>query len=107
MRRPEPGHRPRESAADPEVRARHEAYWKRNVRYVGGLLVVWFTVSYGFGIVLAEPLNAVNLPGTGIPLGFWFAQQGSIYVFVVLIFVYVVLMNRLDREFDVDEGGDA
>ncbi len=99
--------RPRESAADPEVRARHEAYWKRNVRYVAGLLVVWFAVSYGFGIVLAEPLNAVNVPGTGYPLGFWFAQQGSIYVFVVLIFTYVLLMNRLDREFDVDEGGEA
>ncbi len=83
---------------------RHEAYWRRNLRYLGILLAVWFTVSYGFGIVLAEPLNRVTLPGTGFPLGFWFAQQGSIYVFVVLIFVYVVLMNRLDREFDVDEG---
>jgi putative solute:sodium symporter small subunit len=102
-----PARRPRESEGDPEVRARHEAYWKRNVRYVTGLLAVWFTVSYGFGIVLAEPLNAVHLPGTGYPLGFWFAQQGSIYVFVVLIFAYVLLMNRLDREFDVDEGGEA
>ncbi|HUF77010.1 MAG TPA: DUF4212 domain-containing protein, partial [Longimicrobiales bacterium] len=55
------------------------------------------------GILLAEPLNAVRLPGTGFPLGFWFAQQGSIYVFVILIFVYVRLMNRLDREFEVDE----
>ncbi len=99
--------RPRESAADPEVRARHEAYWRQNVRYVGALVVVWFVVSYGFGIVLAEPLNAFQLPGTAYPLGFWFAQQGSIYVFVVLIFAYVVLMNRLDRRFDVDEGGDA
>ena len=99
--------RPRESAADPEVRARHEAYWKRNVRYVGVLLVIWFVVSYGFGIVLAEPLNTFRIPGTGYPLGFWFAQQGSIYVFVALIFAYVVLMNRLDRRFDVDEGGDA
>jgi putative solute:sodium symporter small subunit len=100
---PEP-RRPRESAADPEVRARHEAYWKRNVRYVAVLLAVWFLVSYGFGIVLAGPLDAFTLPGTAVPLGFWFAQQGSIYVFVVLIFVYVVVMNRLDREFDVDEG---
>jgi putative solute:sodium symporter small subunit len=57
--------------------------------------------------VLAEPLNAFRLPGTGYPLGFWFAQQGSIYVFVVLIFVYVVLMNRLDRAYDLDEGDDA
>ncbi len=92
------------SPADLEQSARENEYWRRNVRYLAGLLTVWFVVSYGFGILLAEPLNAFTLPGTGFPLGFWFAQQGSIYVFVVLIFVYVVLMNRLDREFDVDEG---
>lgn len=92
---------------DPETRARHEAYWRRNIRYVGILVTIWFVVSYGFGIVLAEPLNSFHVPGTGFPLGFWFAQQGSIYAFVVLIFVYVWLMNRLDREFDVDERGDA
>lgn len=101
------GRHPRESEGVPEVRARHAAYWKRNVRYVGALLAVWFTVSYGFGIVLAEPLNRFTIPGTGVPLGFWFAQQGSIYAFVALIFVYVVLMNRLDRAFDVDEGGES
>jgi putative solute:sodium symporter small subunit len=56
---------------------------------------------------LAEPLNAFNLPGTGFPLGFWFAQQGSIYAFVILIFVYVKLMNGLDVEFGVDEGGES
>ncbi len=71
------------------------------------LLSIWFIVSFGFGILLAEPLNRIRIPGTGFPLGFWFAQQGSIYVFVVLIFVYVRLMNGLDRDFDVDEGGDA
>ena len=85
----------------------HAEYWRRNIRYVGMLLVVWFVVSYGLGIMLVEPLNAVTVPGTGFPLGFWVAQQGSIYVFVVLIFVYVVLMNRLDRDFDVDEGDDV
>ncbi len=89
---------------DPEEVRRHEAYWRRNLRYLGFLLAVWFVVSYGFGILLAEPLNRFTLPGTGFPLGFWWAQQGSIYVFVLLIFVYVVLMNRLDRAFDVDEG---
>lgn len=94
------------SVTDPEVLARHAEYWRRNIRYVGALIGVWFLVSYGFGIVLAEPLNSFQLPGTGYPLGFWFAQQGSIYVFVILIFVYVWLMNRLDREFGVDEGGD-
>ena len=90
-------------AADAESRARHEAYWRRNLRYLAVLLTIWFTVSYGFGILLAEPLNRFRIPGTGFPVGFWFAQQGSIYVFVVLIFVYVVLMNRLDREFGVSE----
>ena len=92
---------------DPALRARFDAYWRRNLRYVASLLAVWFTVSYGFGILLAGPLNAIHLPGTALPLGFWFAQQGSIYVFVVLIFVYVRLMNRLDREFDVDEDPGA
>ncbi len=94
----------RTSVTDPAVRARHAEYWRRNLRYLFALTGVWFTVSFGFGILLAEPLNAFRLPGTAFPLGFWFAQQGSIYVFVVLIFVYVWLMNRLDREFDVDEG---
>ena len=92
------------SVADPHTRARHAEYWKRNLRYVGILLVVWFVVSYGFGILLAEPLNSITVPGTAFPLGFWFAQQGSIYVFVLLVFLYVKLMNRLDAEFDVGEG---
>lgn len=81
----------------------HQEYWRRNVRLVGLLLSIWFLVSFVFGILLAEPLNAIRIPGTGFKLGFWFAQQGSIYVFVVLIFVYVRKMNRLDREFGVHE----
>ncbi len=81
-------------------------YWRTNLTYVGVLLAVWFAISYGAGILLVEPLNRFNLPGTGFPLGFWFAQQGSIYVFVVLIFVYVYLMNRLDRQFGVDEDAE-
>ena len=96
----------RPSVVDPESRARQQSYWRANVRLVLALLCVWFVVSFGFGIVLAEPLNAFRLPGTGYPLGFWFAQQGSIYVFVVLIFVYVVLMNRLDRAYGLDEDSD-
>ncbi len=76
-------------------------YWRRNLAYVGSLLAIWFVVSYGFGILLVEQLNRIRI--AGFQLGFWFAQQGSIYVFVVLIFVYVRLMNRLDRSFDVDE----
>ena len=79
------------------------AYWNRNLAYLAGLLTVWFTVSYLCGIVFVEQLNRVRIPGTGFKLGFWFAQQGSIYVFVLLILVYVRLMNRLDHEFDVDE----
>jgi len=80
-------------------------YWTRNLTYVGILLAIWFLVSYGFGILLVEPLNTIRVGG--FQLGFWFAQQGSIYVFVILIFVYVKLMNRLDRAFDVDESEDA
>lgn len=76
-------------------------YWKTNVKYLAILLIIWFVVSYGFGILLADQLNAVRIGG--YKLGFWFAQQGSIYAFVVLIFVYVRLMNKLDKQYDVDE----
>ena len=81
---------------------KRKEYWRANLRYVAILLSIWFLVSYGFGILLAEPLNQIKMDGFG--LGFWFAQQGSIYVFVVLIFVYVWLMNRLDKRFGVHEG---
>ncbi|MCB9543546.1 MAG: DUF4212 domain-containing protein [bacterium] len=84
----------------------HRAYWRTNLRYLAILLTIWFAVSYGAGILLAEPLNAIRIPGTGFPLGFWFAQQGSIYVFVALIFAYVWLMNRLDHAHAVDEIGE-
>ena len=77
------------------------AYWKDNLRLVTICLVIWFVVSYVFGIVLAEPLNSVRLGG--YKLGFWFAQQGSIYVFVVLIFFYARQMNKLDQKYDVHE----
>ncbi len=76
-------------------------YWKTNIRYVLVLLAIWFIVSYGFGILFVEELNQFRLGG--FKLGFWFAQQGSIYVFVVLIFVYVGLMNRLDKTHNVEE----
>lgn len=78
-----------------------QGYWKKNLQYLAILLALWFLVSYGFGILLVEPLNHIRLGG--FKLGFWFAHQGSIYVFVLLIFVYVRLMNRLDQEYDVDE----
>lgn len=78
-----------------------KAYWKINLKYLFMLLMSWFTVSFLFGIVFADALNEFQLGG--FPLGFWFAHQGAIYTFVILIFVYVYLMNRLDKKFDVDE----
>ena len=82
-----------------EARAR---YWRKNLSWLGGLLAVWFAVSYGCGILFVDQLDKVKLGG--IPLGFWFAQQGSIYVFVVLIAIYVLVMNRLDRELLKESG---
>jgi putative solute:sodium symporter small subunit len=76
-------------------------YWKANIRLVTILLIIWFTVSYLFGIILVEPLNTIRIGGVG--LGFWFAQQGSIFTFLILIFVYAIRMNTLDRKFNVHE----
>ena len=76
-------------------------YWKKNIRYLTILLAIWFLVSYGFGILFVDSLNAIRLGGFN--LGFWFAQQGAIYVFVIIIYVYVLLMNRLDEAYDVHE----
>ena len=77
------------------------AYWKENLKYLIILLSVWFIVSYGSGILFKDALNEIRLGG--FKLGFWFAQQGSIYVFVILIFVYVRLMNKLDKKYGFDE----
>ncbi len=77
------------------------AYWRRNLSLMVKLLVVWFIVSYGCGILLVDVLNQFRIGG--YKLGFWFAQQGSIYTFVVLIFIYRWRMAALDREFDVEE----
>lgn len=76
-------------------------YWKTNLRYLTILLIIWFVVSFGFGILLVDELDKIKIGG--FKLGFWFAQQGSIYVFVILIFIYVWLMNRLDKKFEVIE----
>jgi len=81
----------------------HAAYWRANLRILAQLLALWFFVSFGCGILLVEPLNSIRIPGTGFKLGFWFAQQGSIYAFVLIIFYYVRRMNRLDREHGVRE----
>ena len=72
-------------------------YWRKNLKYFIILLSIWFTVSFGFGVILVDQLNTFQF--FGFKLGFWFAQQGSIYVFVILIFVYIYLMNRLDKKF--------
>ncbi|MEF3079011.1 DUF4212 domain-containing protein [Winogradskyella poriferorum] len=77
------------------------AYWKENVKYLSILLIIWFIVSYGCGILFKDALNEIKLGG--FKLGFWFAQQGSIYVFVILIFVYVRIMNKLDKKYGYDE----
>ena len=78
-----------------------KAYWKENLKYLAILLSIWFLVSYVFGIFLVDQLNTFKLGG--FKLGFWFAQQGSMYVFVILIFIYVRLMNKLDKKYGVDE----
>ncbi|MBJ25100.1 MAG: hypothetical protein CMC91_03055 [Flavobacteriaceae bacterium] len=75
----------------------NDKYWKINLKYLIILLSIWFLVSFGFGILFVDILNQIKIKG--FKLGFWFAQQGAIYVFVILIFVYVFLMNRLDKKF--------
>ena len=80
------------------------AYWRASLKLVGCLLIIWFAVSFGCGILFKEQLDQFSVGGA--PLGFWMAQQGSIYVFVVLIFVYVRLMNKLDRKFRFEEEND-
>lgn len=82
------------------IRENHQAYWHANLRVMAILLTIWFVVSYGFGILLVEPLNRFHLGG--FPLGFWFSQQGSIYVFVLLVLVYARWMDRIDARFGVD-----
>ena len=78
-----------------------KAYWRENIKYLIILLCVWFVVSFGCGILLVDTLNQIKFGG--FKLGFWFAQQGAIYLFVVLILVYVILMNRLDKKYNLNE----
>jgi putative solute:sodium symporter small subunit len=80
---------------------KRQQYWKANLKYLAILLSIWFFVSYGCAILFVDYLDQIQIGG--FKLGFWFAQQGSIYTFVILIFIYVFLMNRLDRHFNVDE----
>ena len=79
----------------------HKSYWKENLKYLAILLSIWFLVSFVFGILLVDELNTIRLGG--FKLGFWFAQQGSIYVFVILIVVYIRLMNKLDKKYNLND----
>ncbi|MGB1581709.1 MAG: DUF4212 domain-containing protein [Nevskiales bacterium] len=79
----------------------NQAYWRANLKLVSALLIIWFAASYGCGILLVDQLN--QIPLGGFKLGFFFAQQGAIYVFVALIFIYVWRMNQLDKKFGVNE----
>jgi putative solute:sodium symporter small subunit len=76
----------------------NNTYWKKNLLYISILLIIWFVISFGFGIIWVDELNQISLGG--FKLGFWFAQQGSIIGFVCLIFIYIVLMNRLDNRYN-------
>lgn len=81
-----------------------EEYWRKNKRLIAILLTIWAVVSYGFAILLARPLSHINIGQ--IPMSFWWAQQGSMFVFVILIFVYARVMDKLDKEYRLDEEGD-
>jgi len=83
----------------------HKAYWQANIRLMLILLAIWFTVSFGFGILLVDWLNQFQF--FGFKFGFWWAQQGSIYVFVILIFVYTARMKRIDRAYGVSDEDDT
>lgn len=84
-----------------EVTSELKKYWQTNIKYVSILLVIWFVVSYVCGILFANQLDSIKLGG--FPLGFWFANQGSEVIFVILIAIYVKLMNTLDKKYGVDE----
>ena len=79
----------------------NSSYWQDNLRIIAKCLIIWFVVSYGFGLVLVEPLNEIRLGG--YKLGFWFAQQGSIVTFVALVFWYSHKMNQLDKKYGIEE----
>ncbi len=83
-----------------DARGRGARYWRENLRILSILLAIWFAVSFVCGMLLVEPLNAFRL--AGFPLGFWFAQQGAIYIFIVIIWIYALLMDRLDARYHVD-----
>ncbi len=94
-----------EETRDDKVAASQKAYWRANIRLLCVLMSIWFAVSFGAGIIFRDFLDQFSLGG--YPLGFWFAQQGSIYVFLILIAIYVVAMHRIERKFDLDDDDDS
>lgn len=99
---PEENQSSRPDLRDKRIDEALERYWRNNLRIMAGLLLLWAAVSFGCGILFADWLNQFHLPFTGFPLGFWFAQQGSMAIFVLCIFIYCVAMNRLDRRHHED-----
>ena len=99
----EAGNRPTQGHHDAEVIAEQavSSYWRANIRLLLGLLAVWFVTSFGFGILFVDELN--KIPFFGFGMGFWWAQQGAIYVFSILIFVYAIVMKRIERHHGVDD----
>ncbi len=89
---------------EPMENDNNKNYWRANLKVSAILLIIWFTVSFGFGILLVEPLNQIAF--FGFKLGFWWAQQGAIFVFVILIFVYARIMKHIDRKFGVQDEED-
>jgi putative solute:sodium symporter small subunit len=81
------------------------SYWTENLRLLGGLLAIWFTVSFGFGILLRDLLDNVSI--LGVPAGFWFAQQGSIYIFIGLIFYYARAIHKIEKRHGVDDDDEG
>lgn len=92
---------PEAAAPSHETSAAEGAYWRENLRLLFTLMAIWFAVSFGAGILFRDFLDQFSLGG--YPLGFWFAQQGSIYVFIALIFFYVVRMKQIERKYDLDD----
>ena len=82
-------------------KSHQKKYWKTNLKYLAILLSIWFIVSFGCGILFVDELNTIRMGG--FKLGFWFAQQGSIFLFVIIIFIYVYLMNKLDKKYGYDK----
>lgn len=86
------------------MRSKNDSYWNENIRILLSLLSIWFLVSFGFGILLSDWLDQFQIGG--FKLGFWFAQQGSIYVFIILIFIYIHLMDKLDKKYFGDDDSE-